>query len=280
VASHNTFFRWRLLLTDPASGAENMALDQALLENACEGRFRPTLRFYRWTPVAVSIGRFQPLEEIDVAASAAEHIDVVRRPTGGKSILHLDDFTYSIVMPRSFPLPEGVVEAYRLICGGILRAMRHMGLDAVLQPRESEDYRHAGGACFAVSTQADLEFAGRKIIGSAQVRRAGALLQHGSLMLEDHSDRLFEMLRFASEEERRLALERYRRRCIAIEETGTYLPWEDIAEAFVRGFSEAFDADIVREGLYEKEVRRWRVLAHAYESSRWLENADSRAFPE
>ena len=144
VATSSTPERWRLVLTDPACGAENMALDQTLLENASQGGFRPTLRFYRWWPAAVSIGRFQPLEDVDVAAAAAEHIDVVRRPTGGKSILHLDDFTYSTVMPRSFPLPEGVVEAYRLICGGILRAFKDLGLDTVLQPRESGDYRQAG----------------------------------------------------------------------------------------------------------------------------------------
>ena len=99
-----------------------MALDQAVLEAALRRGFLPTLRFYRWSPPALSIGRFQPLEDIDVEACDARGIEVTRRPTGGKSILHLDDFTYSVVFPPGSNLPENVVEAYRLICGGILRA--------------------------------------------------------------------------------------------------------------------------------------------------------------
>ncbi len=280
MVSRNIPSCWRLVLTEPASGAANMALDQALLENACEDGFKPTLRFYRWCPACVSIGRFQSLSDLDLAVSAMEGIQVVRRPTGGKSILHLDDFTYSAVMPRGFPLPESVVEAYRLICGGILHAMKRLGLEAVLQPRESEDYRSAGGACFAAATQSDLEFSGKKIIGSAQVRRSGALLQHGSVMLEDHSDLLFRMLRFASDEQRGVAREKYRRRCVAIDETGSQHSWEDIAEAFLRGFGEAFDVDIIPVGLSEEEERRWVALTHAYASPRWLVNADSRAFPQ
>lgn len=111
-----------------------MALDQTLLEAACEEDFVPTLRFYRWSPPALSIGRFQPIDDVDLDSCAAEGIEVTRRPTGGKSILHLDDFTYSIVMPRGFPLPDGVVEAYRLISEGILLALERLGLDAVIRP--------------------------------------------------------------------------------------------------------------------------------------------------
>lgn len=279
MAPPDTASRWRLILTEPACGALNMALDQALLEAAAGDRFPVTLRFYRWEPAALSIGRFQPLKDVDLDACAAENIEVVRRPTGGKSILHLDDFTYSITVPQGFPLPESVVEAYRLICSGILLALQHLGLAAVLQSRASEDYRAAGGACFAAATQADLEYGGRKLCGSAQVRRGGAVLQHGSIMLEDHCDLLFRLLRFDSEEERKLRRERYRLRCIALSQTGKPRSWTDIADAFLTGFRETFGADIPQGELSAWEQDRWHMLAGAYASSPWLDNADSHAFP-
>jgi len=257
-----------------------MALDQALLEAASGDTFPVTLRFYHWVPPALSIGRFQPLSDVDIDACATEHIEVARRPTGGKSILHLDDFTYSIVVPPSFPLPESVVEAYRLISGGILCALRRLGLTAALQSRAREDYRAAGGACFAAATQADLEYDGRKLCGSAQVRRGGAILQHGSIMLEDHSDLLFSLLSFGSEAEMDLQREHYRLRCIAMSQTGENHTWTEMAESFVAGFRETFDVDISQGVLSAREERRWRALTDAYASSLWLDNADSHAFPQ
>lgn len=276
----DTSSHWRLIRTEPASGASNMALDQALLEAASGDLFPVTLRFYRWEPPALSIGRFQPLSDVDLDACATEHIEVVRRPTGGKSILHLDDFTYSIVVPPSFPLPESVVEAYRLISGGILRALQHLGLSAALQSRAHEDYRAAGGACFAAATQADLEYEGRKLCGSAQVRRGGAILQHGSIMLGDHSDLLFRLLRYDSEAEMNFQREHYRIRCIALSQTGIPRSWTDIANAFISGFRETFAADISQGGLSAGERRRWHILTGAYTSSLWLDNAYSHAFPQ
>jgi lipoate-protein ligase A len=280
LALDNIAPRWRLLYTKPVSGARNMALDHTLLEAASDGRFPTTLRFYRWSPPALSIGRFQPLHDIDLDVCAAEHIDVVRRPTGGKSILHLDDFTYSIVASQDFPLPDSVVEAYRVISGGILHAMQHLGLTTVLQSRDSEDYQAAGGACFAAATRADLEYAERKLCGSAQVRRGGAILQHGSIMLEDHCELLFRLLRFDNEAQRNLQLDHYRLRCIALGETGKPYSWTDVEHAFIVGFRDTFGADLSPGSLSAWEEKRCHILTSAYESSQWLVNADSHAFPD
>ena len=270
---------WRLIPSQPASGASHMALDQALLEAASGGSFHPSLRFYRWSPPALSLGRFQPLGEVDLEACAAEGIEVVRRPSGGKSILHLDDFTYSIVIPRGFSLPDSVVEAYRLICRGILCALEHLGLTAAIRSSGGDDYRLAGGACFAATTQADLEFAGRKLCGSAQVRRKGALLQHGSILLEDRSELLFRLLRFGDEERREWGLEGYRRRCVALNETGLRYSWEEVEASFMQGFQESFGVEIEERCLTTWEEKRWSVLNSVYSSSQWLENAISDALP-
>ncbi len=271
--------RWRLLSLPPASGARNMALDQALLECASAAGFRPTMRFYRWSPPALSIGRFQPADEVDLDRCASEGIDVVRRPTGGKSILHLDDFTYSIVIPRGYPLPDSVVEAYSIICGGILRALEHLGVDAAMQSRKGDDYRSASGACFAASTQADLEYDGRKLCGSAQVRRQGALLQHGSILLSDHAELLFKLLRFRDAEDRERHLRDFRVRCMALDDTGCHCSWSEIADSFRRGFADSFQVGLEEGGLSIEENRLWDELAEAYTSRHWLYNPESRAFP-
>jgi lipoate-protein ligase A len=256
-----------------------MALDQALLESAVEEGFVPALRFYRWSPPSLSIGRFQPISDVDLDTCAVKGVEVVRRPTGGKSILHLDDFTYSLVLPRSWALPRNVEAAYIVICRGIIAALATVGVEAAVQCRAGEDYRDAGGACFAVATRADLVYAGRKLCGSAQVRREGATLQHGSLFLYDRSDILFDLLRFKSSGEKREALRAYRMRCVTLEETGASVSWDELAVAFRSGFERAFGVSIPEGELTEGELRRWLELKGAYRSPRWLINAESRALP-
>jgi lipoate-protein ligase A len=262
--------QWRLLESRTADGYSHMALDQALLESAsCKG-FLPTLRFLRWDPPALSIGRFQDINEIDLVACEAENIDVVRRPTGGKCILHMDDFTYSLVLPPNCGLPRNVVKAYAVICEGILAAVKRLGLPAVLQSRESGDYSQVKGACFAASTQADLEYKGRKICGSAQVRRRGALLQHGSILLQDRSQLLFNLLRFNQEGQRRESLQNYRRRCIPFSETSADCTWTELTESFIDGFGACFEAEIEMGELSREEEALWRRLREIYGSHEWL----------
>ncbi len=270
---------WRLVLTPPASGASNMALDQALLESASDQGFVPTLRFYRWAPPALSLGRFQPVEEIDLEGCAAEGIEVVRRPTGGKGILHLEDFTYSLVIPDGWGLPRSVEAAYVVICAGIIAALRELGVEASLQSRADENYRLSGGACFAATTRADLVHAGRKLCGSAQVRRGGATLQHGSLFLSDGSETLFKLLRFRTRQERLVAQRRYRSRCVNLREAGCNVTWEEIGEAFRRGFEKAFAVRINEASLTAPEKERWRELEAAYRSPRWIANTEGLSFP-
>lgn len=264
------FEKWRLLPSQPADGYSHMALDQALLESALSGDFAPTLRFLKWSPPALSIGRFQDIRDIELEACADENIDVVRRPTGGKCILHMDDFTYSLVLPPGYDLPQNIVEAYTVICEGILAAVKRLGLQAVIQSRESGDYSQAKGACFAASTQADLEYKGRKICGSAQMRRRGAVLQHGSILLRDRSQLLYRLLRFDSEEQRRESLEKYRRRCVPLSAVACEVTWREMAQSFVAGFSECFEVHVEKGELSPGEEAIWHRLREVYGSRDWL----------
>lgn len=171
---------WELVVDPPLPGAENMRRDLALATEVAAQRRPPTLRLYGWAPPAVSIGRHQdPDAACDVAACAAAGWDVVRRPTGGRAVLHAaDEVTYSVTLPLE-QAPAGVLAAYAWLARGLVAAYRRLGL-----PAELASGRHLAqrsGACFDAPAAHEVVIGGRKVAGSAQVRREGYLLQHGSL---------------------------------------------------------------------------------------------------
>lgn len=180
---------WRLLSTGARSGAWNMACDRVLLERVGAGASPPTLRFYGWDPPAVSLGRHQPDPDPEArAALAARGIDVVRRPTGGRAVWHgppAEELTYAVVAPLGEPpLDAGLVEAYRRIHVALAAGLRALGADVDLAPRARTRTRPDSRlACFAARVPHEIGAGGAKLLGSAQRRIRGALLQHGSLPL-------------------------------------------------------------------------------------------------
>lgn len=171
---------WRLILDGPGSGEWNMAVDQALLESRAAGGM-PTLRLYRWKAPTVSVGRFQRIDDVDLALCAERGIDVVRRPTGGRGVLHDDEVTYSVTMSAADGLPRGTAASYRVLSGALAEAYRRLGIDAelTLRPRGEP----ATGACYLHTTPADLSLGAAKLSGSAQVWLGDACLQHGSIVI-------------------------------------------------------------------------------------------------
>jgi lipoate-protein ligase A len=174
---------WRWWPDDQArSGPANMAIDQALLELAGEEGLA-VLRTYRWEPHTLSFGRNEPAgRRYDRAVISRERIPVVRRPTGGRAVWHARELTYAVAAPadRFGSLPA----AYRTIHETIARALRALGADATLADTRGGVALDAG-ACFAIPAGGEVMVAGRKVVGSAQVRDAGAMLQHGSVLLDD-----------------------------------------------------------------------------------------------
>jgi lipoyl(octanoyl) transferase len=177
--------RWRLLLHPPAPGAWNMAVDDALLEGVAADTSPPTLRLYGWDPPALSLGRFQNESKgLHLAVCRRRGWDVVRRPTGGRAVLHDEEITYSLSLREELVDGAGVLTSYELFAGALRQAL--VGLFPALAVGPGADSPHAGRhnpSCFATGTAADSLAAGRKLVGSAQVRRRGAILQHGSLLL-------------------------------------------------------------------------------------------------
>jgi len=123
---------WRFLDTGALPGALNMAVDQAILGLHANGKSPPTLRFYQWHPPAVSLGYCQKRHNLDLAACRRLGIEVVRRPSGGRAVLHMGDLTYAVIAGTADGMPSAVTAAYRLICDGLLQGFRRLGIDARL----------------------------------------------------------------------------------------------------------------------------------------------------
>jgi lipoate---protein ligase len=174
-----------------ASGAQQMAIDRWLLDRHCQGEHPPTLRFYDWSPVAISLGYHQKQypEEWERLQWAGQSIELVKRPTGGRAVLHQGDLTYAVI-GSNFSAKRR--ESYEQICRFLIQGWQSLGVEL--------HYGDAGRGyiqnpnCFGTATAADLVMAdGAKLIGSAQLHRNGAILQHGSMRWAQDAD-LFEQV--------------------------------------------------------------------------------------
>jgi lipoate-protein ligase A len=191
---------WRLLVTPPADGALNMATDEAILHAIADGEGRPTLRFYQWAPPCLSLGYNQPYRHVDEAACLRLGYTWVRRPTGGRAILHCDELTYSVIAPADEPrVVGGIVESYRRLSTGLLAGLRALGAAAVQAQEEKVLNPQPGAACFDTPSNYEIVAGGKKLIGSAQMRRRGVILQHGALPLTGDLDRIFACLSAAQD---------------------------------------------------------------------------------
>jgi lipoate-protein ligase A len=244
--------QYRFLNTDPLNAAMNMAIDESVQMHYLQSAAPPTLRVFRWEQPSISLGRFQSIErEIEIDRCQQVGVALVRRPTGGRAVYHRDEFTYSIVIGKRHGVPAGVVAAYAYLAQGLIAALQSLGVPTVLSDERVS--KHPSAACFASSTQADLTSGGFKLVGSAQVWKDDALLQQGSLPLDDHASEFFSMLRFPDESTREEALALYREKTTPLH---TFVPaasWEQVAGAFRSGFSTALRAEFVPGALSQSE---------------------------
>jgi lipoyl(octanoyl) transferase len=184
----------RFLDTPPAPGAWNMAVDAALMASVRAGS-PPVFRCYRWAPACLSLGRNQPARGCyDLDAIAARGLDVVRRPTGGRAVLHDRELTYSAVLPDR--LLGGPRDSYAFINRVLVNGLQRLGVSAALQPRGSRRAAVPSLApCFEEPAEGEVVLRGRKLVGSAQFRERGVILQHGSLLIDGDQSAVAELLR-------------------------------------------------------------------------------------
>ena len=164
------------------TGEYNMGYDSILLNNAINTKIKePVIRFYGWSPKCVSLGRNQSENNINFNFCKRNNIDIVKRVTGGRGLLHDDEVTYSFICPIEYlKNGESVIQSYKEISSAIIEGFRLIGIKLELGGNKKREATH--DYCMLLSTGADLSYNDKKLIGSAQYRTQGYILQHGSVL--------------------------------------------------------------------------------------------------
>ena len=267
--------RWRGLVDPPASGPQNMAVDHALA--VCSNPGEAVLRVYRWSCPPVSFGRNELARaRYDPAAGREAGVEFVRRPTGGRAVLHDRELTYAVILPLGPIRTRGGLRAtYGLINRGLVEALRSLGVPAAMAGGGGSPAGLDAGSCFDEPSAGEVTVAGSKLVGSAQARIEGAILQHGSLLIGPGQERLLGLMSRTAEsrsEENSMEPGKHShvRAPISLEEVlGHAPPWYNLVEAVVSGLSGVTGGDWHRDELREPERVKSLEFTERYASAEW-----------
>lgn len=256
--------QWRLICDIRRPGAENMAVDESLLVSHASGDSPPVLRFYGWDPPALTIGYFQShAREVDENGCRRHGFDWVRRPTGGRAVLHQHELTYSVVVSESL-LRGSVLQTYQILSMSLLNGLKRLGLDAELtegRPPTRRERQLSSAACFDSATPHELAVDGRKVVGSAQVRQRGVLLQHGSMPLRLDRCAVVDCLNLGSETLRSRVLRTLETKAAGLTEVSSQpIDCASLARAVQAGFEETLGVSFIRDDLTAEEKSRVEEL--------------------
>jgi lipoyl(octanoyl) transferase len=250
---------WRLLDTGALPASLNMAIDEALLHLHAKGKSPPTLRFYQWQPPAVSLGALQRQPGFDLGACRRLGLDVVRRPTGGRAVLHQHDLTYSVIAGTWEGIPVTLAEAYQSLCRGLLEGFRLLGVEAELgQEKVRADQPDV---CFLRSLMGDIVFGGKKFVGSAQTWSGSSLLQHGSILLEPQAETWAALLGTDAEARQRHCEDLKRRITSLREILGLVPPISTVMAAIAQGMAQALEVVFTENQLTPSEWTQAHEIA-------------------
>jgi lipoyl(octanoyl) transferase len=271
---------WRLIHTPPSTGAWNMAVDEAILENIYRGEAKPTLRLYAWNPPCLSLGHAQPFKDVDVERLKSHGWDVVRRVTGGRAILHTDEITYSVTGNADDEiLSGGVMESYNRLSKALLYAVQSLSLPVkIKEESHTKSVTYQNPVCFEVPSSYEITVDGKKLIGSAQARKKEGVLQHGSLPLTGDLTRICDALVFENESVRQEAKDRLLSRATTVESVlGINVSWDNAANALKQGFEKELGIEFEIGELSQSELLRAEELVKGkYGDNSWNKRENSR----
>lgn len=270
--------RWYFINSGHCSPSYNMALDEALLNWHSEGLIPPVIRFYAWQPAALSIGYFQKAaEEIDLERVEELGLGFVRRPTGGRGVLHEHELTYSIIVSEEHPeMPESVTEAYRILSGGLLEGFKNLGLDAYFSVPDTaeklEDLKKPKSAvCFDAPSWYEMVVEGKKVAGSAQTRQKGVILQHGAILIDLDAEKLLSLFRFSDTAAKEKMRVKIPHKAVSINSLRkNKATMDECVEAFKKGFQKSLEIDLEPYMLTAEQMEYVKSLEkEKYASDSW-----------
>ncbi|MCK4534740.1 MAG: lipoate--protein ligase family protein [Syntrophobacterales bacterium] len=262
--------KWRVIPFEHFESFENMAIDEAIFRAGRQGEMPPTLRFYGWERPAVSLGYFQNAErEINCGYCRDRGIDIVRRPTGGRAVLHGNDLTYSLVAGENSPhFSSDIIKTYRIISGCIIRGLEKSGVEAEMVEEGRTGSGSAEPFCFAALYRNELLADGKKICGSAQVRAKGMFLQQGSLLMDFDPVAVCAAIITKDAEAEAKALEAS---VTSIRKSvGDNIGIDTLCRNITAGFEEVLNIHLIEGRLSpEEETLRDSLLENKYRNARW-----------
>ncbi|GAF16602.1 LOW QUALITY PROTEIN: lipoate-protein ligase A [Bacillus sp. JCM 19046] len=268
---------WRFIDSGKQNPAYNMALDEALLNWHSEGLIPPTIRFYGWNLLPFQSVIFNKLKKKRWKLSGKKALGFVRRPTGGRGVLHEHELTYSVIVSEEHPnMPSSVTEAYRLLSNGLLEGFKQLGLDAYFSIPETEKEREAlknprSSVCFDAPSWYELVVEGRKVAGSAQTRQKGVILQHGSILLDLDADKLFDLFHYRSDRLKQRMQQQFANKAVAINELRSdSVSMGEASRAFKLGFEKGLHIKLEAYELTPQEEEAVHKIAQSrYETDEW-----------
>lgn len=243
----------RLLASNPLNAVNNMAVDLAVFKSYCEGGAKPTLRFYSWVNPTITIGKYQDIKNIDLEACKQKGIEVVKRPTGGRAVLHLpSEITYSVIAGGRAGFPSSIAKSYAYICRPLSETLRYLGIKPVNMLRKQGVVTTL---CYLSTSLADIAVDNKKIIGSAQFREGPNFLQHGSIPLEVNTELIKWGFKFPSVEDMEEEISNY----LAVttnlsDELGFDPNRHECIKSFIKGFEKSWGCEFSPEPLDDKEI--------------------------
>ena len=254
-----------------------MGIDEAIMEAYAAGNVPPTIRFYGWKPAAVSLGYFQHGEkEIDFTACKERGIDIVRRLTGGRAVLHQNELTYSIIVGEDYPeIPKTITASYRYLSKGLLLGLDKLGITAEMTKPVASYGQHfrkpASAACFDAPSSYELTINRRKLIGSAQVRKHGVILQHGSILLDFSPSELASILLLPIGQQNS-TITMLENKVVDLKSAlGREVSWDEVRMAMIKGLQEALQISEIEGVLTVAETQRANYLSEMkYSDATWI----------
>ncbi len=243
---------WRFISSGKNNAFVNMSIDEAILKYYCSNGGQPVIRVYSWESPSLSLGFGQDIREINRKQCKRHGVDIVRRMTGGKAVLHDVELTYSIVASTIEGFPLDIKKTYNLIAKGLIATFKLLGVE--INSGFNSRHSHINKICFLTSTPADLLHNGKKIVGSAQIRKGNAFLQHGSIVINHNTSLLFSLFNYPSEIVKKKDMASFDINTVILNDLlKRSIGYREISDVLGKGFEEALQLDILNSCMTNDE---------------------------